>query len=94
MAALEAIASGARIVASDVPGLGDLVRQVGRVSPPNDDVLLANAIRDAMKDPLDQRGRADLLARYSLGKACRKHMELYVSIVSNARASARGSSSR
>ena len=87
MAALEAIASGARIVASDVPGLGDLVRQVGRVSPPNDYVLLANAITDAMKDPVDQESRTDLLARYSLRKACRKHLELYVSIVSSARAS-------
>jgi glycosyltransferase involved in cell wall biosynthesis len=49
---LEAMASGRSIVASDVPGAQEaLGREAGAVVPPEDTVLLANAIVTRLQDP-------------------------------------------
>lgn len=60
MVALEALAAGCPLVASAVGGLVDLVGPAGRLVPPGDPRGLAEAIQQALADPVGTRARADL----------------------------------
>lgn len=69
---LEGAASGLAMIATDVPGCRDLVRDGvnGLLVPPNDVGALANAMRTladdlALTQRLGQQGRADVVASFS-----------------------------
>jgi glycosyltransferase involved in cell wall biosynthesis len=49
IAAVEAMSAGLPVVASDVPGLGEIVRGAGVLVPPRDDEALAKAINDILQ---------------------------------------------
>ena len=51
IAALEAMAGGLPLIASDIPGLGDLGRGCGLLFPPRDHHQLAACIRTLLLDP-------------------------------------------
>lgn len=64
MAALEAMAAGRAVVASDIGGLRDLVadRETGRLVEPGNPVALHEAIRELLRDPA-ARGEMERRAR-------------------------------
>ena len=51
IAAVEAMSAGLPVVASDVPGLGEIVKGAGMLVPPGDDEALAKAINDVLESP-------------------------------------------
>jgi glycosyltransferase involved in cell wall biosynthesis len=55
----EAMACGVPVIASDLPGLGDLVRahDCGILVPPGDADAVARAVADLVADPADARAR-------------------------------------
>jgi glycosyltransferase involved in cell wall biosynthesis len=52
IAAVEAMAAGLPVVASDVPGLAEIVRGAGLLVPPGDDEALAKAINDVLQSSI------------------------------------------
>lgn len=76
MAALEAIANGAKTVCSDVPGLRDVVQGSGWLVPPEDSEALARGIRLALlAEPRD--GESAIRQRYSIERAVELYQSLY-----------------
>jgi glycosyltransferase involved in cell wall biosynthesis len=82
--ALEALALGKVVVASDVPSLRELIRdgETGYLVPPGDPVALARRTRALLRDPdrcarLGRAARADVHARFALGEAVRRWHGLY-----------------
>ncbi len=83
-AALEALASGQAVVASDVPCLRALIRDgvTGCLVPPGDPVALARQTRAllhdaALRERLGQAARAEILARFALDKVATQWHRLY-----------------
>ncbi len=80
---IEAMAAGAPVVASDIPGYRIAADDgaAAILSPPNDPAALAAAIEAALGDPercaaLTQRGRA-IARRFDADAIARRHLELY-----------------
>ncbi len=64
LAVLEALASGRPVVASDVPGLGEMVAPgTGATVPPDDPGALAAAVADRLNDPARARAEGQAAAR-------------------------------
>ena len=84
---LEAGASGRAIIASDVPGCRDVVRdgETGLLIPPKDSAMLAKALYQLASNPslrakLSTAGRAQVLNRFSKEIINRQTMEVYASL--------------
>jgi glycosyltransferase involved in cell wall biosynthesis len=85
-AILEAMAAGLPVVASDVGGVREVVRdaETGLMVPPGDPAGLASAICRLMADPLlayrlGDAARAEVTARYSFGRMVDQFEALYLS---------------
>lgn len=84
LSVIEAMAAGLPIVASDVGGLKELVRdgETGVLVPPGDPVALAEALRPLLANRelrrrLGRAGRARAKALFDLSGFRRAHLELY-----------------
>jgi glycosyltransferase involved in cell wall biosynthesis len=83
VALIEAMAAGVPVLATDVGGVGDLIRQgeTGWLVPPGDPPALSRAIRDLLADP-ERRvrtvpaARAAVLARHDV-KGLLRRMEVF-----------------
>jgi glycosyltransferase involved in cell wall biosynthesis len=85
MFAIEAMAAGLPVAASDVPGLGSLVSGSGRLFPPGDAKACARAILDLAAEGKERsaciaagRRRA---AEFSIGSCAEAYAALYASIL-------------
>ena len=85
IALLEACAAGLPIVATDVGGNAEIVRDGinGRIVPPNDDGALAGALRDLLADPagalaMGRAGREWVQTEGSLVAMAKRYESLYV----------------
>lgn len=82
-AAVEAMAAGLPVAASDVPALREVVGDEGRYFDPRSPEALADAILDALSDPRERRRRtAEALrsrarSRFSLDRTVDEHLQLY-----------------
>jgi L-malate glycosyltransferase len=81
---LEGMAAGLPIVASDAPGMNELIRhrENGLLMPPGHDASLADAILALLGAPafaadLGRAARADVTARYSFDRMVASFEELY-----------------
>lgn len=86
LAAIEGMAAGLPVLASDVPGLAELVKGTGLVFPAGDEKALAKALEDLAADPglharLSQAGRPRA-ARYSIEACAASYISLYESLAS------------
>lgn len=81
LSALEAMAAAKPVIASDVPGLSDLVGGAGVLVPPGDPEALAEAIRDICENPDKAReiGRKcqERAQKYDIDETVRQYRQLY-----------------
>lgn len=87
IAAAEAMASGKPIVASNVPGLADVVGDAGILVPPRDPATLAREIRNLINSP-EKRAELSLAAvergrHFSIEKTVAAYINLYQSLLSH-----------
>ena len=84
---LEGMASGKPLIASDVPGLRELVSGAGILFPQGDAKALAARIQEVCENPEKAREIAqNCLARalqYDIAETARKYRELYASVLSD-----------
>jgi glycosyltransferase involved in cell wall biosynthesis len=85
IATLEAMAAGLPVVASDVPGLRDVVGDAGLLAPAGSAVDLANCIAQLLSDP-DLQSRVALLAQqrskqFSIETTASAYLQLYKSVL-------------
>ena len=79
---LEAVAAGKRVVASDIPGAGEVTRMIdGFLAKPNDYVALAREILNAMKAPGDRERLREKARSMSWSKVVGKYEALFESLV-------------
>jgi glycosyltransferase involved in cell wall biosynthesis len=89
VAALEAMACGLAVVASDVGGLPEIVDAgVGALVPPGDPVALAEAVARLLGDPrCAEKGRLArerVVARWSNDRLVERHLEIYRELLERA----------
>ncbi|MEL7369007.1 MAG: N-acetyl-alpha-D-glucosaminyl L-malate synthase BshA [Myxococcota bacterium] len=84
LAALEALASGVPVVASNVGGLPEVIRdgETGRLTPVGDVDAMAQAAIELLQDPVRHEGfaqaaRADAVARFTLPNALDRYESYY-----------------
>ena len=87
MSALEAMAAGVPVVATEVGGLPELLladpaRPGGILVPPKDEAALAAAILELWRDParaaqLGEQGRQVARERFALDLCAQRHLEVY-----------------
>ncbi len=81
---LEAAAAGCTVVASDLPGLRDIVREFGLLVKPNDSQSLREALlslRDeAAREKYAAKGR-DIAKEHSWRRVAREYAEIYETVV-------------
>jgi len=87
LAALEGMASGKPVIASDVDGLRDLVGGAGLLVPPGDPQALAKAIREVCERPsyareLGQKCR-ERAQQYDIDETVQKYRQLYGEIAAS-----------
>lgn len=86
IAAVEAMAAGLPIVASRVPGLADVIGEVGMFFPAGDEQSLANCLRQLLSDAAmrrDQSNRAKERARaFDIEATTDLHYKLYHDMLS------------
>ena len=89
---LEAASCGRAIVATDVPGCGEIVRhnENGLLVPPHDSKALANALKVLIKDPelrakMGAKGREIVEAEFSEEIVVKQTMEVYERLLSQKR---------
>lgn len=84
LASIEGMASGKPFIASDVPGLTEVVRGAGLLFPQGDENQLAKVISDLLQNPEKRNEIAKLGMKraedYSIEKMVSKHIELYHSV--------------
>ncbi len=87
LAAAEAMAAGLPVIASDVPGLREVVSpgETGLLVPPGDVAALAMAIeqlvtRPPLREKLGEAGRVRVIDRFSLDSSIRAHERLYAEV--------------
>jgi glycosyltransferase involved in cell wall biosynthesis len=84
---LEAMAAGAPIVASDIPGVNELaIRGGGRLAKPADAESLTAAIRESLSAPMDPALNRQLVEAHSWDVVADRYMELFGSLVHTERA--------
>ena len=86
IAAAEAMAAGKPIVATNVPGLAQVVGDAGVLVPPGDPVILAKEVRNLMDSP-DRRLQLSRAAvergrQFSIEKTVAAYIDLYNSVLS------------
>lgn len=81
---VEALAIGKSVVACRVGGTPEIIRhgESGLLVPPGDPSALASALRELMRKPelaraMGERGRADVVARFSITRMCRAYESCY-----------------
>lgn len=84
LALLEAIAAGVPVVASDIPGVRELIRpgQTGWLAPPRSPEGLAAALIDALAHPdrglaMAARAQSDVLPAFSIRAVAAQYEQLY-----------------
>jgi len=85
IAAVEAMSAGLPVVASDVPGLGEIVKGAGILVPPGDDEALAKAINGVLQSQLlreqmvaaSQRRAAD----FGIDRTVEAFIEIYETVI-------------
>lgn len=80
LAAVEGMAAGKPVVASDVPGLADVVRGVGVLFPHGDEKALADAIQKLMKDKSYYQQIAEQCMQRASEYDIRKTVDAYLDI--------------
>jgi glycosyltransferase involved in cell wall biosynthesis len=85
IAACEAMAAGLPVVASDVPGLAQLVSDAGILFPPGDDKGLANVLTTLIKSPDRQREMSAASIRrarqFSIENTVDMYVQMYESVL-------------
>mgnify|MGYP004498508895 CR=1 FL=1 len=87
IAVLEALSSGLPIVATDVPGNGDLIRDGanGLLVPPSDPQALADRLMQVIEDDALyaslSAGAIGAASRFTIGACAEQHLELYAALV-------------
>jgi glycosyltransferase involved in cell wall biosynthesis len=81
IAALEAMAAGLPVIASNVPGLAEVVGNAGILVPPRDAEALARAIQSVLSDPALKAKLASAAAArassFDISQTIAKHVDLY-----------------
>jgi len=81
---VEALAIGKPVVACQVGGTSEIVRdgETGLLVPPGNPAIFASALRELMHRPdraktMGERGRADVVTRFSITQMCRAYESCY-----------------
>ena len=87
LSALEGMAAGKVVIASDVPGLRELVSGAGILFPQGDANALAARIQEACENPekareIGQKCR-ERARKYDIAETARKYRELYESVLTD-----------
>jgi glycosyltransferase involved in cell wall biosynthesis len=85
IAAVEAMAAGLPVIASDVPGLADVVRDAGLLLPPGDFAALGEAIRSVLESQglrheLEKKSR-QRAQQFSIQKCASGYLALYEAVL-------------
>jgi glycosyltransferase involved in cell wall biosynthesis len=86
---IEAMAAGAPVIASDVPGVTELVQGAGILVPPADDKALAEAISHLLDNP-EERERLisaglERASHYNIENTAKEYITLYNNLISKHR---------
>ncbi len=89
LSAIEGMASGIPVIASDVPGLAETVSEAGTLFPHGDHESLAKAVRRLCEDPalraeMTERGRR-YASRFSIERMAQDYCQLYTETLRQAR---------
>jgi glycosyltransferase involved in cell wall biosynthesis len=86
IAAAEAMAAGTPIIASNVPGLAEVVGDAGILVPPGDSVTLAREVCNLLKSPARRkelsRAGVERARQFSIEKTVAAYINLYESVLS------------
>lgn len=85
LTAIEMMAGGIPVIASDVVGLSDVVKDAGLLFPPGDDSTLAKKITEILSSPdfyndLCRKGY-ERAKQFSVESTAKKHIEIYNSLL-------------
>src|SRR6266576_3991736 len=84
IAAVEAMSAGLPVVASDVPGLNEVVKDAGRLVPSRDEESLAKAIREILQSKQIRRRMAAAsqkrAAQFSINRTVDSFISIYESV--------------
>ncbi len=85
LSAVEAMAAGTPLIATDVPGLGDIAREAAILVPPKDPEALAKSISDLLSTPplrssLISAG-LDRAAQFSIESTAKQYINLYNNLI-------------
>jgi len=87
IAACEAMATGLPVVASDVPGLSQLVAGAGILFPPRDDQALAHHLSALIESPERQQAMSysslQRARQFSIENTVDKYVHLYESVLAS-----------
>lgn len=78
LAAVEGMAAGKPVIASDVPGLADIVRDYGMLFPKEDNEALAKAITQLISDSSLYASIAERCVRRASAYDLRKTSQAYI----------------
>lgn len=85
LSSVEALASGKPFIASDVPGLRDVVNNAGVLFDNGDEKMLADIIQNIIENPLIANSIVEKSIikskNYSIDKMVQQHINLYKSII-------------
>jgi glycosyltransferase involved in cell wall biosynthesis len=85
MAAVEAMSAGLPVVASDVPGLNEVVKGAGILVPPRDEEALAKAIREILQSKQTRQRMATASQKravhFSIDRAASSFINMYESVM-------------
>ncbi len=85
LSAVEAMASGTPLIASDVPGVTELVSSAGILVPPSDAEALANAIRNVLTDSTLKaslvKAGLERASQFSIESTVNQYIALYNNLI-------------